>query len=218
MFGAILPSRPVQTNLQTLSATQFAFTLPAFPPFHHVVVFLLPGSVLPPSAAAAVYIRLPDNPDFKLLGSISNEKQSAIFKINHTGALQFSGVPAANEGDDAMIVEIVPHDATSAEETTRGEFTLGISVEPAASVTAQLENLKSTSVAESTTMVVAKRPLSTKMLAQKIIKNAFNFLASFADDQGGNEMVPLKGFRDWWMKFEKRIELDPEFLERDEEA
>ena len=98
-----------------------------------------------------------------------------------------------------------------------GDFTLGISVEPAASVTAQLESLRTTSVTEATSMVVAKRPPSTRMLAQKIIKNAFNFLASFAGDQDGNEVVPLKSFRDWWVKFEKRIDLDPGFLERDEE-
>ncbi|KAI9721923.1 MAG: hypothetical protein M1812_001879 [Candelaria pacifica] len=217
MFGAILPSRPVQTNLQTLSATQFAFTLPAFPPFHHIVVFLLPGNALPPDAAAAVYIRLPHNPDFKLLGAIGNEKQSAIFKINHPGGSQISEVLAGNEGDDVMVDETVPPGTTGLV-AARAHFTLGISVEPTASVTAQLEALKSTDMVETTSMVLAKKPLSTKMLAQRIIKNAFNFLASFAGDHGGNEVVPLKSFQDWWVKFEKRIDLDPGFLERDEEA
>ncbi len=217
MFGAILPSRPVQTNLQTLSATQFAFSLPVFPPFHHIVVFLLPGNFLPQDAAAAVYLRLPDNPDFNLLGAISNDKQSAIFKINHPGSLQPGGVSSTNQGDDVMVDEIVPPGSTGIGQMASGDFTLGISVEPAASVTAQLESLRTTSVTEATSMVVAKRPPSTRMLAQKIIKNAFNFLASFAGDQDGNEVVPLKSFRDWWVKFEKRIDLDPGFLERDEE-
>jgi hypothetical protein len=57
------------------------------------------------------------------------------------------------------------------------------------------------------------------VLAQKIIKNAFNFLASFAGNgPGGSEVVPLKSFQDWWAKFEKRIERDPGFLERDEDG
>jgi hypothetical protein len=61
-----------------------------------------------------------------------------------------------------------------------------------------------------------RRPPSTKLLAQRIIKDAFNFLASFAGGRSGQEVVPLKSFQDWWTKFERRIENDPGFLERDE--
>lgn len=59
---------------------------------------------------------------------------------------------------------------------------------------------------------------STKLLAQRIIKNAFNFLASFSGGQDGQEVVPLKSFQDWWARFERRVENDPGFLERDEGA
>ncbi|KAI7114770.1 hypothetical protein KC352_g34547, partial [Hortaea werneckii] len=52
-----------------------------------------------------------------------------------------------------------------------------------------------------------------KVMAQRIIGNAFNFLASF-----GSETVPLKAFQDWWTKFEKKVELDPSFLEREEQG
>ncbi|KAL8981075.1 MAG: hypothetical protein Q9177_005686, partial [Variospora cf. flavescens] len=47
--------------------------------------------------------------------------------------------------------------------------------------------------------------------------NAFNFLASFAGQTtvGGEEMVPLRSFRGWWEKFERRVENDPGFLERE---
>lgn len=67
----------------------------------------------------------------------------------------------------------------------------------------------------STALTLARRPPTTKVLAQRIIKNAFNFLASFAGGAGGSEMVPLKAFREWWVKFERRVENDPGFLERD---
>jgi hypothetical protein len=66
-----------------------------------------------------------------------------------------------------------------------------------------------------------QKGMSTKVLAQRIIGNAFNFLASFAagDSSGrGTEVVPLKAFQDWWTKFERRVNLDPTFLEREEPA
>ena len=56
----------------------------------------------------------------------------------------------------------------------------------------------------------------TLVLAQRIIKNAFNFLASFSGNvAGGVEVVPLKAFEEWWKKFEARVKNDPGFLERD---
>jgi len=53
-------------------------------------------------------------------------------------------------------------------------------------------------------------------LAQRIIRNAFNFLASFSGTAGTVEVVPLKAFEDWWRKFESRIRSDPGFLERED--
>ncbi len=63
--------------------------------------------------------------------------------------------------------------------------------------------------------------MSTKVLARRIVRNAFNFLASFAGttaEQGGVEVVPLKAFQEWWVKFERRVEVDPGFLEREGEG
>jgi protein Hikeshi len=93
-----------------------------------------------------------------------------------------------------------------------GNVSLGISVEPMANIQAQLSSLQSEN---SASMALVKQLPSTKVLAQRIIKNAFNFLASFAGGPVGQEVVPLKSFQDWWTKFERRIENDPGFLERD---
>lgn len=176
------------------------------------MVFLLPGNDLPIEAAAAVYIQFPGSSEFKLLGAIGQDKQSAIFKINNT---RHNNAVAGAGGPDEIIMtdETLESNGTLA----AGQITLGISVELAASVQAQLEGLKASQVPE-TSMAVVRRPPTTKVLAQRIIKNAFNFLASFAGGQGGNEMVPLKSFQDWWTKFERKIEVDPDFLERDEDA
>jgi len=32
----------------------------------------------------------------------------------------------------------------------------------------------------------------------------------------GDEKVPLKSFEEWWKKFERRVEADPGFLERED--
>lgn len=96
-----------------------------------------------------------------------------------------------------------------------GEVILGISVEPLESVQAQLATLQ-TAEGPGTAMVKRTTPTTTA-LARRIIKNAFNFLSSFASgNAGGDEVVPLRSFQDWWVKFEKKIEYDPTFLERDE--
>lgn len=157
---------------------------------------MLPGNALPADTAAAVYMQLPGESQFKLLGAIGNEKQSAIFKVNL----------GASDDRNAMM------DATNGQ-VAGGDISLGISIEPATSIQAQLASLQNESP---TSMTLVRRPPSTTVLAQRIIKNAFNFLASFSGSAGGQEVVPLKSFQDWWTKFERRVQNDPGFLERDD--
>ena len=152
-----------------------------------MVVFILPGNVLPEGTAAGVYMQAPAQNQFRLLGALANEKPSAIFKVT---------LPEASNVDSQVV-------------------NLGISVEPAASIQGQLLQLQADNPIST---AIVKRPPSTKVLAQRIIKNAFNFLASFGGQIGGQEVVPLRSFQDWWTKFERRIENDPSFLERDEEG
>ncbi|KAI4214976.1 MAG: hypothetical protein LQ351_002692 [Letrouitia transgressa] len=219
-FGVILPSRPVITNPVTVSQTQYAFTIPAIPTFSHVVVFLVPGINLPPSTVAAVYIQFPHT-EFKLLGAIGNDKQTAIFRVRdgEDNGRSSSGLESEEEMADVDGGASVPN-------LSQEQVTVGISVEPASDVEMQLAwNAAAAAEKKSSALVLANRsqvasPLSTKVLAQRIIKNAFNFLASFAGETkvGGEEMVPLKSFRGWWEKFERRVENDPGFLERQDDV
>ena len=187
MFSIILPSRPCLTALEPLpnSPNQFAFSFPLHPHFSHIVVFLLPGNILPPDTAAGVYLQLPGQ-DFRFLGAIANDKQSAIFKVN---------------------LPVQPPDAMG---SAGPDVNVGISVEPVANIQSQMAQLQSGQHQGS-----IGKP-STKVLAQRIIQNAFNFLAGFSGrvGEGGVEVVPLKSFEDWWRKFERKVEMDPGFLER----
>lgn len=93
MFSVIIPGRPCLTDIVAVDRqpsgqpTKFAFTFPLTPSFTDVVVFFLPGTVLPQDTAVAVYIQFPEaNPDpngpaFRFIGALANEKPSAVFKV-----------------------------------------------------------------------------------------------------------------------------------------
>lgn len=112
-------------------------------------------------------------------------------------------------------------DSSSSAPNSSLPLILGISIESSSSVAAQMAALAAKPpipiinepTNTSTSLIVAGsgKP-DTLLLAQRIIKNAFNFLASWSDGDG---KVPLKAFESWWGKFEGRLRSDPSFLERD---
>ncbi|KAG6042152.1 hypothetical protein E4U41_004956 [Claviceps citrina] len=201
LFGVVPVGHPLITEpTSTPSPTSFLYTLPTAKPFSHIMVFLLPNISVPEGSAAAIYlgtardvasaVQSGATPRFKFLGGIGPGKDSALFKIA-------SGRRAGEPG--AAVDELV----------------LGISVESADSVGQKMHEL----AAEKTNALAAGPAgprLATSVLAQRIIQNAFNFLASFSGSAGpgGIEVVPLKAFEDWWRKFEARIRADPSFLDR----
>ncbi|KIV99562.1 uncharacterized protein PV09_08740 [Verruconis gallopava] len=214
MFGVIVSGRPVLTAFEKISDTQIKFSIPSHPPFNHLVVFTLPGASLPVDAAAACYLQIAPSADFKLLGALSNDKQSAIFKIRNTAVgTAMHGIGVVDE--DVMTDGGAPG--------SNDAITLGISLEPIAQVEANLAAAKAAQggtttgqelVRAGTPIAAPRQTINTKLLAQRIIQNAFNFLSSFSSG-GSNDAVPLKSFEEWWKKFEKKIDLDPGFLERE---
>ena len=180
--------------------------------------------ILPPSTLAGVYVQFPGSgPDFTFLGAIGDDKQSAIFRVGGLRTTELNGQFGGSNIDQDEMTDIdapVPDSSSG----SVPDITVGVSIEPVASIQAQLAKLKSsgaTTNSVSTALVLARQqqasPVSTKILAQRIIKNAFNFLASFAGSNGpgGEEVVPLRSFKAWWEKFERRVENDPAFLEKD---
>lgn len=105
------------------------------------------------------------------------------------------------------------------------ELVIGVDVESEEEVGRRLQELASSkgdghSSGPSQSQGAAGRAQPpTVVLAQRIIQNAFNFLASFSGQAGpgGVEVVPLKAFENWWKKFESRVRSDPSFLERPQE-
>lgn len=217
MFCCVVAGRPPNVDIQTISPTQYAFNIASQPSFSHIVVFLLPGNSLDPGTAASVYVQIPPSQEFKLLGAVANDKQSAVFKVTSQNNASRFGV-----ADEVMVDDATALPAGAAQHPTGASIILGISIEPVDSIRAQLNALKKSPTDTGGTALVlhqpSAQPVPTKILAQRIIGNAFNFLSSFAGGSSGNEAVPLKAFQDWWAKFEKKIELDPSFLERGEQS
>lgn len=220
-------SHPLPYSFQTLSPTQIIYAFPASPNINSLGVLLLPGNHLPPDAAAGIYIHLPSaaEGDFRFFGAIgqgltggsSSGEASVVFQIPAEGAMVRSTTDGVTE---------VNMDASQGD-NPQSMITVGISIEPVVQINAQLASLPSggalgfssaynnvTSPRQQPAAVTAspQGQITTKILAQRIIKNAFNFLASF---EGGDGMVPLKSFEAWWKKFERRVEMDAGFLERD---
>lgn len=211
LFGLVPAGQPVITSpTESPSPTSFLYAVPAAAapgakPFSHLVVFLLPGVVLPPGCAAAIYLVTPGpggagDVSTRFLGGIGPGKESAIFNV-------------------------------SASSSSSSNVVIGVSLEPAESVAQRIQEKTASSTSSSSAaaaaasssnaLVPARPPAggqpSTLVLAQRIIKNAFNFLASFSGTAGQVEVVPLKAFEDWWRKFESKVRSDPGFLERQED-
>ncbi|KAI1435373.1 hypothetical protein GGR50DRAFT_694235 [Xylaria sp. CBS 124048] len=211
LFGLLPAGQPLITAPSSQpNPTSFLYlipsTTPANPkPFAHLAIFLLPGVALPDNTAAAIYVA--QNPsalapggagsaaaNFRFLGGVGAGKESAVFKLG----------PSNAEG-----------------------VVIGIDIEDGASVAGRIQQQQHQSQAQSQSQsqsqsqaVVptssAAAPVSTHLLAQRIIQNAFNFLSGFSGQvgQSGVEVVPLRAFQEWWRKFEAKIKNDPGFLER----
>lgn len=229
LFGLVPAGHAVLvTPTQTPTPSSFLYAIPASASFSHIVVFLLPGTVLPPDTAAAIYLVIPpppppptqpppppaaapapapaaamtvadqQQPNLRFLGGIGPGKESAIFKLGGGGG---GGRTAGGEN-----------------------VVLGVSVEAAASVAARIAQLGAGAEAGArrsdggAQLGPAGAGASTLLLAQRIIRNAFNFLASFSGAAGpdGVEVVPLKAFEEWWRRFENKVRRDPSFLERED--
>ncbi|KAI9728201.1 MAG: hypothetical protein M1828_004662 [Chrysothrix sp. TS-e1954] len=233
-FGALISSRPILTPPTPVSPNACAFHIPSQPAFSHIGVFLLPGQSLPDGTAALVFMQMPPSQEFKLLGGIGNEKQSAIFKVNVPKTTQTLNGSTSGLSDDVMIDDatVLPQNGSTGggpESSGTPDIVLGISIEPKANAEAQLASLRSNQPhsrpqfpqAGSGQELVRRQSqqtarVSTQVLAQRIIGNAFDFLSGFAEGSAGGEMVPLKSFQQWWEKFRKKIELDPGFLENND--
>ncbi|KND91388.1 Protein OPI10 [Tolypocladium ophioglossoides CBS 100239] len=191
LFGIVPAGQPLITEpMSMMSETSVLYALPTAKSFSHIVVFLLPNIALPDNTAATIYLATASD--------VAAAAQSG-------GTPNFRFLGAIGPGKESAMFKVGSGSATSS-----GGLMIGVSIEPADAVGQRLQEL-----AVDKTAASSQRP-TTAVLAQRIIQNAFNFLASFSGKAGpgGVEVVPLRAFEDWWRKFESRVRSDPSFLEK----
>ncbi|KAI9338973.1 hypothetical protein DFJ73DRAFT_847324 [Zopfochytrium polystomum] len=246
MFGCIVAGRLVQTNLQQVDATKYVFELPDARSINHIVVFMTGVQPFPDGYAATVHFLWPNAnapPTWQLLGLISNDKPSAVFKLNNkpvsssSASSSSSSMSLANGADMSMDFDessfgMGPSGAGADASSLEPPITasLGISIEPVAVCLEAVEARRAAAeAARSNALVLAggAKPGDLPNLAVKLLENLYNYCSSFAGPLPMNgtalfgmnwntTYVPLKALQEWFNTLERKFKADPtgNFLKR----
>ncbi|KAF9525256.1 hypothetical protein CPB83DRAFT_818788 [Crepidotus variabilis] len=201
MFGCCVAGRLLQTNLTQVDDTHAYFELPNASAINHVCVFLLGDVPFPEGFGCAVHLYWPGK-GFQLLGMLSNEKPSAIFRLRST----FSSSTTSATQDRFSSFLAAPNDVIAI---------LGLSIEPLAQLQVQLASLQSAGV------LVESRPDLTRdpaALAERIVKHLFNYISGFTGGGVTPEVaVPMSLIAKWYESFLGKVRAGGVgFLERAE--
>ncbi|KAJ3512346.1 hypothetical protein NLJ89_g3578 [Agrocybe chaxingu] len=184
MFGCCVAGRLLQTNIVQVDETHAYFELPNASTINHVCVFLVGTVPFPDGFGAAVHFYWPGK-GFQLLGMISNEKPSAIFRLR--GAFNIASTSTAQDRFSTFSQYQQGQDVTAI---------LGISIEPLDQIQAQLQSLQSSSFA--LVRANGNAPDAT-VLAERIVKNLLNYLSGFMGGGVGPEvLVPMNIIQRWY--------------------
>jgi len=193
MFGCVIPGRLAQFEAQTVSETELLFIVQECDSVNHVVVFLTGSQPLPAGVVAGIYLHWPKpTPGWFLLGHITNQKPSAIYKI-------------AKPKDNAVTNMFTGMQAGMVNNTTAQ---IGISLEPQAQIGDKTPATISEKPSTSTTFVE---------FTQKMLTNVFNYCSSFARKQcemtpePNESFVPMSSLQKWYETFQRRMTMDPNF-------
>jgi hypothetical protein len=200
MFGLILAGQLVKTDARPVSETQVVFDVPDVSKVNHVVVFMTGQTPFPEGHGGAVYLGTLGEEQSQgliwiLLGHLSNEKPSAIFKIS---GLKKS-VSAASPQNMFDLLQNQP--------TNIGGAQIGISVHPITELVQQT----------STTAASAPTVDSFAQFTAKMLQNFFNYASSFAIPQNQMSISPNEHFvslnvvQKWFENFQRRMTMNPNY-------
>ena len=208
MFGLILAGQLVRSDARPVSETQAVFDIADISKSNHVVVFLTGQTPFPDGHGGAVYLGTPpENPTagdgivWVLLGHLSNEKPSAIFKIS---GLKKPAAPTGNflfggGGVGGMAMQNQP---------SAGGAQIGIMVAPIAELAQQTP----------ASAAAANTADSFAQFTSKMCSNLFNYASSFAATPsqitpvGPNEQfVSMSVIQKWFDNFSRRMTMNPNY-------
>lgn len=192
MFGCCVAGRLLQTNLQQVDETHAYFELPNASTINHLTVFLLGTIPFPDGYGAAVHFYWPGK-GFQLLGMLSNEKPSAIFRLRGSFTQSSASAPHTAFSNTSSLLNGAGTDVTAI---------LGLAIEPLPQIQSQLTQLPS---AVARTSTIAQDPT---LLAERIVKHLFNYLSGFVGDSGGvtpELAVPMSIVIKWYESFMGKV-------------
>lgn len=193
MFGCLVAGRLVQTDPVPVSSDKFVFNLPDYESVKHVVVFMLGTVPFPADMGGAVYFSFPDPvsgaPVWQLLGFITNDKPSAIFKISGLQAGDGGAHPFGSVHAPVAVAQV------------------GVSVEP-------LQQLVQQSPVSGAAVSTVD---SFLQFTQKMLDSLYNYAASFAVTQSqmtpnpAETFIPSSCVLRWYENFQRRMSQNPNF-------
>jgi len=203
MFGCCVAGRLLQTDLQQVDETHALFELPAASTINHISVFLLGTVPFPDGYGATVYFFWPGKGS-QVLGMLSNEKPSAIFRLR--GTYSTSSTPTAFSANPtaaaSMQTNSAPGDVTAI---------LGFAIEPLSQVMSQVVGLAAAQSSNTNSAVgAANKTPDASLLAERIARHLFNYVAGFVPGGGGaaitpDSMVPMGVIQKWYESFGAKV-------------
>ena len=189
----------MNTNVEQVDGNSFVLGLEDVDSINHVVVFLTGQVPFSEGFGGSVYFGWPSAETggiaWQVLGYISNDKPSAIFKIAKIKASeQMSSNPFSSQ-----LMQSLARSSTNAQ--------IGIIVEP-------LTEIAQKAVSPDT---VASQVQSFTEFCQKMLENFFNYDSSFAVSPGQSVMhpsatyIPTDVLQKWYTNFERRLQANPQF-------
>lgn len=197
MFGCCVAGRLLQTNLQQVDETHALFEIPAAEKVNHLCVFLLGTVPFPDGYGCTVHFFWPGKGS-QVLGMLSNEKPSAIFRLRSTFSTPASGMST-------------PSAFTSAASSTTGDVTaiLGLAIEPLESVLVQVAALPAHAINSTLNSASSSvtRPFDPTILAERIAKHLFNYVSGFVglDNVGPDSLIPVGLVARWYENFTSKL-------------
>ena len=191
---------------------------------NHIVVFLLGTIAFPAGYGASVYFRYRSEEgqehDWQLLGYLSNEKASSIFrvaglkpKIFQSSAVNGSSQNHMLSGHQVTLFNSFNTAGNGANGVNAGQGStaiaqIGISIEPLQNIEQAVVN--NGGIATNTVSVGAVASMSGKLIG-----NLYDYLSSFASggiNFGNAPCVPLSVLDKWRDNLSRKLERDPNFL------
>ncbi|TFK29462.1 DUF775-domain-containing protein [Coprinopsis marcescibilis] len=201
MFGCCVAGRPLQTNLIQVDETHAYFELPFASSINHVCVFLLGTVPFPEGYGATVHFFWPGK-GFQLLGMLSNDKPSAIFRLRGT----FTSAQTPNNNAQNVF------SAQSGNQQGQGDVIaiLGLAIEPLSAIQAQIASLPAGQINPALNGAnSAGQPSANDvvLLAERIVKHLFNYIGGFtgANSPTADIAVPMNVIVKWYENFSNKL-------------